>query len=189
MWTLGMCAQFLAVLFIVMLVCSVCRGEKPKLQNGDRITINRELLLSLCFSAESEVPTNIPAEIYVPFHPDKGSPRQTLRHKRGRRGGIHCKMKKLCLDNPRQLPPLPSVFLSNVQSLRSKVDELEFWAKYICEITECCLLAITETWLNESNQDGDLSLTRFGCPIRLDRSSEATGKNRGGGFCFYVNQR
>ena len=81
--------------------------------------------------------------------------RRLSQRKRGRRGGICRKMKKLCLDNRRQLPPLPSVFLSNAQSLRRKIDELEIWAKYKRELKECCLLAITETWLNESDQDSD----------------------------------
>lgn len=48
---------------------------------------------------------------------------------------------------------------------------------------------VTETWLNESDLDSELALTGFGCPIRLDRSKDATGQSHGGGVCFYVNER
>lgn len=83
---------------------------------------------------------------------------------------------------------MPSVFLSNAQSLRHKIDKLEIWAKFKSKIKECCLHAITESWLNEGDHDSDLALTGFGCTFRLDRFSEATGKKLGGGVCFYVNQ-
>lgn len=98
-------------------------------------------------------------------------------------------MKRLCLDNRRHSPPLPPVFLSNVQSLRHKIDELKIWAKFESEIKECCLLAIKESWLNERDQDSDLALTGFGRPFRLDRPLKQRGEKRGGGACFYVNQR
>ena len=96
---------------------------------------------------------------------------------------------KLRLDDRRKLPPLPTILLSNAQSIRNKIDELESWAKFEREIGESCLLAFTETWLNDSDRDEDLTLTGFGSPIRLDRSPETTGKSRGGGVCFYVNKR
>ena len=122
------------------------------------------------------------------FVPVLDHPRRFSRRKRGRRGGIKRRVKKLCLDDRRRLPPLPSVFLSNAQSLRRNIDELEGLAKLKSEIAECCLLAITETWLNESDLV-ELALTGFGCLIRLDRSAELTDMSRGGGVCFYVNER
>lgn len=60
-------------------------------------------------------------------------------------------------------------------SLRRNIDELESLVKLRQEIKECCLLGITETWLNESDLDNEIALTGFGCPIRLDRSRETTG--------------
>lgn len=105
--------------------------------------------------------------------------------KRGRRGGLHQRLKTLRLDNCRKLPPLPSVLLSNVQSIRNKLDELETYAKFKREVKDTCLLAFTETWLGDANPDLDLNLTGFGSPIRMDRSSEITGKNQGGGVCFF----
>ncbi|KAJ8333740.1 hypothetical protein SKAU_G00410590 [Synaphobranchus kaupii] len=174
MWNTGTCVQSLAFLFLLALICSVCHGGHSQQQHGagDCITISREILLSLRTSAEGEVPTNIPAELFVLHHMDKAPKRRPSQRKRGRRGGIRRKMKTLGLDNRRQLPPLPSIFLSNVQSLKRKVDEMEIWAKFKQEIKEACLLAITEMWLNENDLDSDLALTGFGCPIRLDHSSE-----------------
>lgn len=135
----------------------------------------RELLLSLRSSMEGEIPITIPAEIFVPLHIDRNPPRRPPWRKRGRRGGIKRRVNKFCLDDRRRLPPLPSVFLSNAQSLRRNIDELESLVKLRQEIKECCLLGITETWLNESDLDNEMALTGFGCPIRLDRSRETTG--------------
>lgn len=87
-------------------------------QHGDRITFSRERLLSFRFLSEGKIPT---------LHPDNRSLRWPSQQKRGRRGGTCCRVKRLCLDNRRRLPPSPSVFLSNAQSLRHKTDELEIW--------------------------------------------------------------
>lgn len=189
MWNLGSSSQFVLLVFITTLVCCTCRGAMAVQQHEYRLVFARELLLSLRSSTEGEIPITIPAEIFVPLHIDQNPPRRPPRRKRGRRGGIKRRVKKFCLDDRRRLPPLPSVFLSNAQSLRRNIDELESLVKLRPEIKECCLLGITETWLNESDLDNDMALTGFGCPIRLDRSRETTGKSRGGGVCFYVNQR
>ncbi len=164
MWNLGSSLQLFALVFIVTLVCGVHQGVQPAQQHCDRIVINSELLLSLCSSTEGETPTNIPAEIFMPLHFDQNPPRRPPRRKRGRRGGIKRRVKKFCLDDRHQLPPLPSVFLSNAQSLRRNIDELESLAKFR-----------RETWLNESDLDIEMALTGFGCPNTLDRSSEAMG--------------
>lgn len=89
----------------------------------------------------------------------------------------------MSLDNRHRLPPLPTVLLSNVQSVRNKTDELEVWARIKGEIKETWLLALTETWLCDLDHDEVLSLSGFGSPLRLERSPEITGKTRGGGVC------
>ncbi len=129
MWNLGSSLQLFALVFIVTLVCGICQGVQPAQQHCDRIVIDSELLLSLCSSTEGETPTNIPAEIFVPLHFDRNPARRPPQRKRGRRGGIKRRVKKFCLDDQRWLPPLPSVFLSNVQSLRH-IDELKSLAKF-----------------------------------------------------------
>ncbi len=182
MWTAGMCAQFLAFLCMLALVCRVGHG----LDIG-WINFSKVILMSLRTSMEGVVPTNISAELFVLYHSDKRTPPWPLRRKRGRRGGVHCKMKTFCLDNRCQLPRLP--FLSyptcNLQGLKWL---MEIWAKFDQEIKESCLLTITETCLDENDLDSDFALTGFGCAIRLDVSSEVTGKSPGG-VCFYVKEQ
>lgn len=146
-----------------------------------RVTFSRAFLLSLRTSTAGDVPDTIPRALqYKPAL----KPR-----KRGKRGGIRRRLKTFRLDNRRKLPPLPTILLSNVQSIRNKIDGVELWTKTRGEIRESSLLAFTESWLTELDRDEDLSITGFGNPIRLDRSPEATGKSRGGGVCFYVNER
>uniref|UniRef100_A0AAV2IWL7 Uncharacterized protein n=1 Tax=Knipowitschia caucasica TaxID=637954 RepID=A0AAV2IWL7_KNICA len=127
-------------------------------------------------------PPNIPLELHVVVT----NPR---RRKRGRRGGIHRRLKRMSLQDRRKLPALPTVLLGNVQSIRNKLDELEAWTTLRQEIKNACLLVFTESWLSESDRDEDLTLTGFGAPLRLDRNKEVTNKQRGGGVCCYVNKR
>lgn len=171
----------LFVLFCVSLLLLDCASHAEGHSSG-RAALSRELLLSLQTSTAGMVPENIPMELRRQF-------KKSSHRKRGRRGGVQRRFKTLRLDNRGKLPPLPSVLLSNVQSSRNKIDELETYAKFKREVKDTCLLAFTETWLSDRDQDSDLTLTGFGSPIRTDRSPEITGKSRGGGVCFYVNQR
>lgn len=98
---------------------------------------------------------------------------------------VRTRLKSMNLDKRCRLPPLPTVLLSNVQSIRNKMDDLEAWTKVKREIKETCILAFTEMWLSDSDWDEDLFLSGFGSPLRLDRSPEITGKRRGGGVCFF----
>ena len=50
-------------------------------------------------------------------------------------------------------------------------------------------MALTETWFDSSVSDQGPFIRGFGCPTRLDCDKEATGKERGGGVCLYVNER
>ncbi|KAL0152504.1 hypothetical protein M9458_052227, partial [Cirrhinus mrigala] len=49
-------------------------------------------------------------------------------------------------------------------------------------------LCFTETWLNDAIPDGALHLPGYQL-FRADRDAESTGKSRGGGTCFYINER
>lgn len=71
------------------------------------------------------------------------------------------------------LPQSSSVLLSNVQSIRGKINDHR----------DACLL-FTKTWLNENNSDVDI--IGFCGLLRLDKSTTATGKVLGG-VCFHVN--
>ncbi|KAK0150009.1 hypothetical protein N1851_009244 [Merluccius polli] len=85
--------------------------------------------------------------------------------------------------------PLPSIILSNVQSLWNKTDELQAQARYRHEFRDACILALTETWLSHKDLDKDVTIDGFGKPIRLDRDAVATGKSTGGGLCLFLNER
>ena len=111
--------------------------------------------------------------------------RQGKKRKRGKKGGVRQKSKKMKGGRA----PLPSVILSNVRSLRSKTDELQANVSYMHEYSEACLLAFTETWLDDRVHNHELTVDRFGAPIRLDRNKVDTGKEQGGGVCFYVNKK
>ena len=79
--------------------------------------------------------------------------------------------------------------IAHVCSLRSKMDKLQANVNYMHEYRQACILAFTETWLNDNVQDSDLFIDGLGTPIRLDRSKHDTGKEHGEGVCFYVNRR
>lgn len=176
------CELFALICVTLVLLDLVSCNASSGRSVGTRVILSREFLLSLRDSSIGLTPDNVPVELcrlgFPPTH-----------RKRGRRGGVRRRLKYLGLDDRRKHPPLPSVLLSNVQSIRNKMDELEAHAKFKKESKETCLLAFTETWLSESDLDSDVYLSGFGCPVRLDRSRETTGKKRGGGVCFYVNQR
>ena len=104
--------------------------------------------------------------------------------KRGKRGGVRRRVRA-----QKTRPPLPTILLSNVRSLRNKLSELDACARYMFEYRDSCLLCFTESWLNKTIDDSTLVLPGFGAPIRLDRRVEDSGKTVGGGVCMYVNER
>ncbi|KAK0146639.1 hypothetical protein N1851_014036 [Merluccius polli] len=169
------------------LVCGDQRGDNGAGGAPNRITYSREFLLSLQPSARNP---DIFSPLLRGLDRDRLSrkiPLKRIRRKRGKRGGVQRRIRKVDFDVRRSLPPLPSILLSNVQSIRNKVDELEAYAKCKREFKETCLLALTETWLGEADRDDELSISGFGHPIRMDRNP--TNKAKGGGVCFYVNER
>ena len=93
------------------------------------------------------------------------------RRKRGKRGGIRLRFRKQHLDKI----PLPSVSMGNVRSLRHKLDELQGIVCFPKDYKDCCVLAFTETWFTERDQDTELAIDGFGAPLHLDRDT-ATGQ-------------
>ncbi len=90
------------------------------------------------------------------------------RWKRGKRAGVLVRLRRHAFR-----PPLPTIFLANVQSLDNKL-----WAhiSYQRETRDCCVICLTETWMTAMVPDS-----------AIDRTKELTGKSRGGGVCFYIN--
>jgi hypothetical protein len=111
-----------------------------------------------------------------------GLPGCCLRRKRGRRGGLRQRIRRL-----KHKIPLPTVILGNVESLKNKIDELAALARYDAMYRNCCAMMLTETWLNPDVPDGCMSIDGFTL-IRGDRIDDA-GKDGGGGVCVYLNKR
>ncbi len=57
---------------------------------------------------------------------------------------------------------------------------------YQRETRDCCVICLTETWMSATVPDSAIELTGFSVH-RSDRTKELTGKSRGGGVCFYIN--
>ncbi len=83
-------------------------------------------------------------------------------------------------------PPLPTILLANVQSLDNKLCELRTRISYQRETRDCCVICLTETWMSAMLPDSAIELTGFSVH-HSDRTKELTGKSRGGGVCFYIN--
>ncbi len=97
------------------------------------------------------------------------SRRRRRRWKRGKRAGVLVRLRRRAFR-----PPLPTILLANVQSLDNKLCELQARISYQRETRDCCVICLTETWMSAMVPDSD-------------RTKELTGKSRGGGVCFYIN--
>ena len=102
--------------------------------------------------------------------------------KRGKRGGVLARLRRHC-----NRPPLPTIHLANVQSIDNKLDELKYRLRYHRDLRECCVLCLTETWLDANTPSAALEQMVILCrPYRCDRDKEITNKTRGGGVCLMV---
>ncbi len=103
------------------------------------------------------------------------------RRKRGKRAGVLVRLRRRAFRHP-----LPTILLANVQSLDNKLCELRARISYQRETRYCCVICLTETWMSAMVPDSAIELTGFSVH-RSDRTKELTGKSRGGGVCFYIN--
>ncbi len=109
-------------------------------------------------------------------------PRRRKRsRRRGKRAGVLVRLRCRAFR-----PPLPTILLANVQSLGNKLYELRARISYQRETSDCCVICLTETWMSAMVPDSAIELTGF-FVHRSDRTKELTGKSRGGGVCFYIN--
>ncbi|XP_060703504.1 uncharacterized protein LOC132830055 [Hemiscyllium ocellatum] len=100
--------------------------------------------------------------------------------KRGKRAGLQVRLKQRGFKSP-----LPSIFLTNIQAIESKLDELKARLIYQRELRDCCVLCFTETWLSPAISDCALQPEGFSVH-RMDRKM-SSGKARGGGVCLLIN--
>ena len=82
---------------------------------------------------------------------------------------------------------LPSLVPSNVRSLVNKKDDLGLLISSRRDFADCSVMCFMETWLDGNLPDSALHQKGFAL-FRPDRT-DASPKQRGGGLCFYVNQR
>lgn len=162
-------AKIWLTLIIVQLIHDVRNLEA---HSGNKLTYSRVDLLLLwdsiprCLKPVDVIPADI----------------QHRPRKRGRRGGIRTRLRR----RPSK-PLLPAVVMANVQSLRGKMDILHAKCRVEKAFREASIIALTESWLNDSITEGEVSLDNF-TTIRADRTKES-GKERGGGICIYINDR
>ena len=103
------------------------------------------------------------------------------RRRRGKRAGALVKLRQRGFRTA-----LPSIHLANVRSLNNKMDELLLLNRRNSDFCRSAALCFTETWLSELTPDSGLYLPDFQL-LRADRVTELSGKSRGGGICFYIN--
>ena len=104
------------------------------------------------------------------------------RRRRGKHAGTLVKLRKRGFRTA-----LPSIHLANVRSLNNKMDELLLLNRRNSDFCRSAALCFTETWLSELTPDSGLYLPDFQL-LRADRVTELSGKSRGGGICFYINE-
>ena len=104
------------------------------------------------------------------------------RHKRGRKGGVRGRLRRMKFKTP-----LPKMVVGNTESVRNKMDEPEACVRFNSEYRESAVIGFSETWLVEIATYTEINLPGF-TYIRGARTS-ASGKRNGGGVCFFINER
>ena len=107
--------------------------------------------------------------------------RSNKKKKRGSRGGVLQRLKRRGSRFP-----LPTITLTNIQSLWNKHDELSALLQYDNHFRRCNVLCLTETWLQEEKIVNFPGRT----VIRADRDNTAAGKlGCGGGVCMIIDDK
>lgn len=101
--------------------------------------------------------------------------------KRGKRGGVSARLRA----NPIK-PAIPSVLLTNVRSLDTKMDYISLWRSTQRGVRDCCVFVFTETWMTEKTPDCGIELVGLTLH-RADRVAATSGKLWGGGLAVYTN--
>ncbi len=110
-------------------------------------------------------------------------PRRRIKKHRRKCAGIRNRLRKRAHH-----PPLPSILLTNVQSLENKMDDLRARISFQQDIRDCSILCLSETWLTPSVPDTAVTPSNKVSVLRIDRTAEA-GKTKGGGVCFMINKK
>ena len=126
------------VIFVVSLPSgTLCYDGLPKTSS---IQYDRQCLLHFAEAPLSRFkPPDLPD--WVPTRNESKEPCPLRR--RGKRGGIRQRVRKRG-----HRPPLPTITLANVRSIRNKLDELQANLRYDHEYRNCSIICLTETCLN-----------------------------------------
>ncbi len=110
-------------------------------------------------------------------------PRRRIKKHHGKRAGIHNTLRKRAHS-----PPLPSILVTNVQSLENKMDDLKARISFQRDIRDCNILCLSEIWLTTSVPDTAVTLSNNFSVLQMDRTAEAS-KTKGGEVCFMINNK
>ena len=125
-------------------------------------------------------PANTPDSTAAPPPERRRRKRRARKQKRGKRGGIRARLAA----RPTR-PAIPSILLANVRSLDNKMDNIRLLRSANRNVSNCCVLLFTETWLNDNIPDSAVQLEQLTC-YRADRALVNGGKTRDGGVCVYI---
>ncbi len=108
--------------------------------------------------------------------------RRRIKKHHGKRAGIRNRLRKRAHSHP-----LPSILLTNVQSLENKMDDLRARISFQRDIKDCNILCLSETWLTTSVPDTAVMPSDNFSVLQMDRTAKA-GKTKGGGSGFHDQQ-
>ena len=131
--------------------CGATTTTTPWAPDGNGIIqYSQEYLLSLQYRNSSTYQAGILSD---PGRLDNQSRdlRGKTTRKRGRKGGLRQRLKRL--TGKGVCPPLPSIMLANVRSLRNKLHELQANCKLQWAYREASLICITKAWLDNTIPD------------------------------------
>ena len=175
-------ALFSLFFYLVVIYCTLfCIMHSGKA--SPIIIYDREQLLSIGLTVKntfSPPPTTNKGVLPWRGLPAVPGTRRRGRRKRGSRAGVLVRLRKR-----ENRPPLPSILLANVQSLDNKLDELRSRMAFQRDIKFCNVMVFTETWLDPSIPDS--AIVPEGVSIHRQDRTTNSGKSKGGGVCFMVN--
>ncbi len=145
--TMATFAQGLLLALFIWNLVSTCQTY-PRTEAKLPLCYTRDALLSLR-STGTTPPVDLPKVV-------RAQPARNRQWRRGRRGGVRQRLRRR-----RNRPPLPCMILSNVRSLRSKIDELRTNTRVCCKYRESSVMVLTETWLHRDIPDSLIELEGF----------------------------
>ena len=102
--------------------------------------------------------------------------------------GVVCRRTVTCTRLCRKYGERASTTKERATRRRPSNGELHAYVKFLTEYRDAYCLRFSETWLDDTIDSRHLHVDGFGAPVRAD-ITEASGKQKGGGLCFFINER